>query len=107
MLEHGGPEASAFLDHLERARVVSRCACGCATIDLQVDGLQPARDAGMRVLADFWFEDGDETSGVFIYAYGGVLSGIEVTGYSGDHPKVLPMPESLHPLVAVEDPGRK
>ena len=106
MLEHGTPEASAFLEHLERARVVSRCACGCATIDLKVDGLQPARDAGMRVLADFWFEDGHQTSGVFIYAYDGVLSGIEVTGYSGDIPKVLPAPESLHPVDAAEDPGR-
>lgn len=98
MLEHGGSEASAFLDHLDRARVVSRCSCGCASIDLEVNGLQPAPDAGMRVLADFWFEDGDETSGVFIYAYGGVLSGLEVTGLSGDVPKVLPTPEMLQPM---------
>jgi hypothetical protein len=55
----------------------------------------------MRVLGDFSFEDGGETSLVFIYEYGGVLSGIEVTGLSGDMPRVLPAPESLYPMEQV------
>ena len=38
MLEHAGPEAQAFLPQLDRARVVSRCGCGCATLELEVEG---------------------------------------------------------------------
>ncbi|HEX2209789.1 MAG TPA: hypothetical protein VHG93_19060 [Longimicrobium sp.] len=98
MLEHGAPEAREFLPQLPRARVVSRCACGCATIDLEVGGLTARRDGGMRVLGDFWFGDGDGVGGVFIYHYGGVLSGIEVYALSGDTPRRLPTPESLRPM---------
>jgi hypothetical protein len=103
MLEHGEPEARAFLPQLDRARAVSRCACGCATIDLEVDGHRAPSDSGVRVLGDFWFGEGDDAGGIFIYHYGGVLSGIEVYALGGDTPAVLPVPEMLRPM----DTGRK
>jgi hypothetical protein len=39
MLEHGGPSSAAFLPQVERAAVVSRCPCGCASIDFEVAGM--------------------------------------------------------------------
>lgn len=97
MLEHGIPEAHAFLPQLERARVVSRCPCGCASIDLEIEG-RAAPGGGMRVLGDFVFGGEDNLAGAFIYEQGGVLSGIEVYGLAGDAPSTLPAPEALTPL---------
>lgn len=97
MLEHGEAQARSFLSQLDRTRVVSRCPCGCATIDLQVDGFPPPT-GGMRLLGDFYFEADGEVSGAFIYECDGALAGIEVYGLSGDAPRVLPAPELLHPM---------
>lgn len=97
MLEHGAPEAPAFLPHLERAHVVSRCPCGCASIDLAVEGMHVPR-GGMRVLGDYVFGGEHDLAGVFIYECEGVLSGIEVYGLAGDTPRTLPAPEALAPL---------
>ena len=99
MLEHGEPDARDFLPQLDRARVVSRCPCGCATIDLAVEGL-PAAPGITRLLGEFAFEHGNDVSAIFIYEGDGVLGGIEVYGLSGDTPKVLPAPESLQPMDA-------
>ena len=106
MLEHGEPEARAYLPQLDRVRVVSRCPCGCATIDLQVDGFPQPRGI-MRVLGDYYFEQGGEVSGAFIYESDGGLAGIEVYGLSGDTPLVLPTPEVLRPLAgqSTQNPG--
>ncbi|HEU4882081.1 MAG TPA: hypothetical protein VFT45_07550 [Longimicrobium sp.] len=106
MLEHGGPEAQAYLPQLDRAWVVSRCACGCATLDLQVEGFPPP-SGGMRLLGDYTFEANGEVSGIFIYHRGGTLAGIEVYGLSGDTPETLPAPESLIPMAAAEDSARE
>jgi hypothetical protein len=97
ILEHGQADGRAFLPQLDRARVVSRCGCGCATIDLEVDGIPRAGRIG-RVLGDFTFTDGDDVSGIFIYESDGVLGGMEVYGLSGDAPKVLPLPDVLEPM---------
>jgi hypothetical protein len=41
MLEHGTPEAKAFLLQVEKAEVTpERCPCGCASINLSVQGWQ-------------------------------------------------------------------
>jgi hypothetical protein len=98
MLEHGEPGAREFLPQLDRARVVSRCPCGCATLDLQVDGFVRPRGGVMRVLGDFVFDDGDQVSGAFIYEIQGGLAGLEVYGLSGDAPKVLPASGVLRPM---------
>lgn len=100
MLEHGDPDAQSFLPQLERARVVSRCPCGCATIDIEVDGHPPAGGIG-RILGEFVFDHDDDVSAIFIYEANGVLGGMEVYGLSGDAPKVLPTPEMLEPTEAV------
>jgi len=98
MLENGSPRAKEFLSQLDRAVVTPwRCACGCASINFQVEGL-PEAPPGVHILADFVFGEGDDVSGIFLFESGGILSGLEVYGGAGDAPKVLPNPEALKPF---------
>ena len=98
MLEHGNPEAQAFLSQLEKAKATSwRCLCGCASIDLSIDGL-PKPSGGLHILADFIFGTDADLSGVFVFEKSGVLAGLEVYGLAGEAPKILPLPEALRPF---------
>ncbi len=97
MLEHGNPEATEFLPQLDRAAVVSRCYCGCASIDLEVAGL-PKPSGGLQILGDYVFGEGTEVAGAFIFEKAGVLAGIEVYGMAGDAPSTLPHPGELRPF---------
>jgi hypothetical protein len=97
MLEHGKPEARAFLPQLEKAQVTPwRCSCGCASFNLSIEGF-PEPSGGIHPIADFRF-GADEDSGIFVFERGGVLAGVEVFGFAGDAPKLLPSPESLRPF---------
>jgi hypothetical protein len=98
MLEHGGPEAEAFLSQLEKAQVTPwRCACGCASFNLSIQGL-PEPSGKYHPVADFIFGPDDDLSGIFVFELSGVLAGVEVYGLTGDAPKSLPLPESLRPF---------
>jgi len=97
MLEHGEPEASRFLEQLERARVVSRCPCGCASVDFEVAGL-PAPSGGLRILGDYVYGNESDLTGIFIFERSGILAGIEVYGLGGDAPSTLPSPTALRPF---------
>ena len=106
MLEHGKTEARAFLPQLEKAQVTPwRCACGCASINLKVEGF-PAPTGGIHPLADFIFGADADLSGIFIYEQNGVLAGLEVYGLAGDAPKLLPSPESLRPFSNTISPNK-
>jgi hypothetical protein len=98
MLQHGKADARAFLPQLEKAQVTPfRCPCGCASINLSIDGL-PEPSGGMHTLADFIFGTEEDLSGFFVFEQGGVLSGLEVYGFTDDSPKTLPSPHSLRPF---------
>jgi hypothetical protein len=98
MLEHGTPEAAAFLPQLDTARVTRwRCPCGCASIIFQIRGM-PAAPPGVHPIADFVFGDEKTLSGVFVFEKNGILSGLEVYGLVGDAPSTLREPESLRPF---------
>jgi hypothetical protein len=98
MLENGIPEARAFLSQLEKAQVTpDRCPCGCASIDLSIDGF-PAASGGLHVLAGFVFGTDDDLGGIFVFEKRGVLAGLEVYGLAGDAAKTLPSSDSLRPL---------
>ena len=95
MLEHGSPEAAAFLPQLDEAEVTPwRCTCGCASINFQLRG-RPEAPPGVHPIGNFLFGEGDTLSGIFVYENGGVLSGLEVYGLPGDAPRSLPQPEEL------------
>ena len=96
MLEHGAPEAAAFLPQLELAEVTPwRCPCGCASINFRIRGM-PEAPPGVHPIADFYFGSGESLSGIFVYETDGILSGLEVYGLGGDAPKALPEPDALH-----------
>jgi hypothetical protein len=98
MLEHGNTEAQTFLSQLERAKATAwQCPCGCASINLSIDGL-PEASGGLHILADFIFGTDDDLSGVFVFEKSGVLAGLEVYGLAGEAPKTLPVPACLRPF---------
>jgi hypothetical protein len=98
MLEHGNPEAHGFLLQLENAQVTPyRCRCGCASINLSIDG-HDAPSGGMHILADYIFGTVEALSGIFVFEQNDVLAGLEVYGLTGDAPKTLPSPDSLRPF---------
>ena len=100
MLEHGTPEAAAFLPQLHLAKVTPwKCACGCASINFQIQG-HPEASPGVHILGDFLMGQGEQLSGIFIFSSGGLLSGIEVYGMVGDAPASLPTVEELRPFSA-------
>ena len=102
LLEHGLPGADAHLGALDRARVVGRCGCGCASVDFAVDDREPPRNATFEVLADYqWRDAAGHLGGVFAFARAGVLAGVEVWSIDGEAATDdLPGPEALEPLGA-------
>jgi hypothetical protein len=98
MLEHGTSEAQAFVSQLEKAKADAwRCPCGCASVNLLIDGLSEP-SGGLHILADFLFGADDDLSGAFVFEKSGVLAGLEVYGLAGEAPKTLPLPASLRPF---------
>src|SRR5687767_15177070 len=106
LLEHGKPDAAGFLPQLAKARVISKCPCGCASVDFAIGGATPPPEAGMHILADFAYKTDDGAHcGVFVFACGGLLAGLEVWSADGmDAVSSLPEierlqgPESSHPI---------
>jgi hypothetical protein len=97
MLQHGDPEAAAYLEQLDRARVISRCPCGCASIDFAIEGI-PRREGGMRILADFEFGDEKHPCGIFVFENNGTLAGLEVYGGTVAALAVLPDVTEIRPM---------
>ena len=98
MLRNAEPDATAFLPQLEKAQATPwRCPCGCASVNLSIDGAA-WRPGSSHIVADFVFGEDASLSGVFVFARGGLLSGIEVYGLAGDAPRLLPSPEALRPF---------
>jgi hypothetical protein len=98
MLEHGQfPHAVDYLPQVDRASVVSRCPCGCASIDLAIDGVAPALGAPLQILGDFmWSGPAGEEMGAFVFAKHDKLAGLEVCSADGLRtPNWLPQPQQL------------
>jgi hypothetical protein len=85
LLVRSGDEGAAFLDQMDRIRVISRCPCGCASVDFAVEGQRPSPDAKMHVIGEhIWQDAAGHTFGVFVFAKGGQLSGLEVWSVDGE-----------------------
>src|SRR5712692_7487166 len=84
LLEHGIAEGRALLPQLERARVVARCSCGCASVDFAIDGRVASPKSGMSVVSDYrWDSPEGYLLGVFAFAREGLLSGIDLWSIDG------------------------
>lgn len=103
LLLHGIERAKTFMPQLDRARVASRCACGCASIDFAIDGAVPQPENGISILSDYeWQVAGGELFGVFVFARGDLLAGLEVWSQDGLGEAVrLPDINNLRPLGCV------
>lgn len=101
LLKHGDPTAAAFIPQLSEARVVSRCYCGCGSIDFAINAVVPPVDVRIHILSDYQWQEADESRfGVFVFARGDQLAGLEVWSVDGQSAaSSLPEIEQLRPLV--------
>jgi len=95
LLENGNQEAQKHLGALNTVKVVSRCGCGCPSINFTDDW-----GGGITILADYQFNDPDGgLAGVFAFEYKDRLAGIDVWSIDGvANPREVPDPEVLRPL---------
>ena len=88
-------EKMEFLAQLQRATVIRRCPCGCASIDLAIDGREPS-EVGMIPFGDF-ITPGSQY-GIFVFSRGGILAGVEIYQLAADSlPAEFPRPVALTP----------
>src|SRR5262245_58035785 len=96
LLKHGTPEAAAYLEQLPKVTVVSRCACGCPTIDFAVDDKAAPTFGPSTQLADV---DGKSPEGVLVgiilHAREGLISELEVYSMAGETNFSLPRIEDI------------
>lgn len=97
LLEHGLPGSEIYVPQIDRIRVVSKCGCGCASVDFSLDGVPLDRTTGLQELSDYcWGTSGRDLCGVFVFARNEKLSGIEVWSVDGlVTPTELPKIEDL------------
>jgi hypothetical protein len=98
LLQHGNPEAKTYLSQLPHVTVVSRCPCGCPTIDLAVNGQTASVEMPATVLADVSATSPEGIPvGLLVFARAGLLDTFEIYAY-GDKTKITwPHLKDLHP----------
>jgi hypothetical protein len=104
ILEHGTAPAASFLPQLAEARVVSRCYCGCASVDFSIGGVVPPPGDGIGILADFEYRTAEgHLCGAFVFERAGLLAGLEVWSVDGlSTPSTLPAIEQVQQLGNVQ-----
>ena len=100
LLQHGSERSLPFLAQLPSTTVVSRCSCGCASIDFAVAGRTPSPEGGIEILADFRWDNADgHLFGAFVFARHDLLAGLEVWSIDGQAtPSILPTAAQLRPI---------
>ena len=94
-------ELSAQVDH---TTVAARCGCGCASIDLAVDGVEEDKKEPMDLIADYaWKTKGGNLCGAYLFTRRGHLAGLDLWSIDGaETPATLPAPEELSPFSHVQ-----
>ncbi len=102
LIEHGGvARATEYLPQLADTRVVSRCGCGCASVDFAVAGSSAPAGAPLGILADFQYQTAEgHPCGVFVFERSGMLAGLEV--YSEDGLSTASTLPEIQQLIAFE-----
>ncbi|MDQ3725034.1 MAG: hypothetical protein M3335_03930 [Actinomycetota bacterium] len=86
-----------LLEQVPGARVVGRCGCGCATVELAVDRA-PAEDAPPYPIpnqATVLDEDGNPIGGVLLFVKDGCLAELEVYSFEDEPIRVFPGTDRL------------
>jgi hypothetical protein len=96
LIDHGRPDASKYRFKIPLLRVVSRCGCGCPTIDSAM-GDTSHKTGGSHIIAD-----GQATTpegafvGVILHVREGEISELEVYSITGEESRFsLPKPETI------------
>jgi hypothetical protein len=97
LLGHRRSDVSQYRAQVPKLRVVSRCACGCPTIDFAIGTTR--RDGPSHIIAD---AEGSSPEGVrvgvIVHVREGEISELEVYSVTGEKNAFsLPKPESLVP----------
>jgi len=91
LLHSGVVDISTFLPQLLHLRVVSRCSCGCPTIDFAISGRTADLTSASTILGE-----GGGTSpegvcfGIILHGREGLISELEVYGLEREGPFTLP-----------------
>ncbi len=101
LLRHGNDRAQSFLPQVEKARVVGRCGCGCASINVSIDGISYyGTKLGMETLCEYqWRSPEGALFQVFAFACGDLLAGIDLWSVDGQGTaSALPPTSFLQPI---------
>ena len=96
LIQNGTGNSIELMAQLAEARVVSRCGCGCPTIDLVIGTrLTPTR-GGSAIVADAFGQSPEGYDvGVILHVREGLLSELEMYAHTNVGPFSTPSPESL------------
>ena len=85
----------AFETQIRDARVVSRCGCGCPSIEFSISGTAPSGGSGLRDVTDefYWTSKDGHIYAVVAYEKANQLAGLEIYSVDG-----LSTPTSLPQL---------
>jgi hypothetical protein len=97
------PRAEALREQAGTAQVVGQCACGCATIDLEVDRTTAAPSLWLSSLAIEATNGLNPPYELLLFLESGWLSSIEIVYYDGIPPPVFPPPATFErPWISAE-----
>jgi hypothetical protein len=90
LLEHGDPRHLQLASQIEELRVISKCTCGCPTVDFL------ALRKGQHLISDELATVDGQDVGVMLFECDGRISTLEVYSCAGsDKPFDLPAIESM------------
>lgn len=100
LLDHDTDGTASYGSQIDRVSVDSVCPCGCPAINFAIDGVPPDTKVRMKRLSDYKFDDDDgRLFGVFLFARGDLLAGLEFWSIDGfAMPHSLPDVDQLRPL---------
>jgi hypothetical protein len=96
LLHHGTPAAATYLGQLPSVSVVSRCGCGCPTIDFAVSGRAASLGSPTTVLADVGGTSPEGVRvGIIVHGREGLISELEVYSVAGQGTFSMPRIEDI------------
>src|SRR6266487_4462699 len=81
---------SELIEQIEKAKVISKCSCGCPTVDLEVAGVDK-QPINLHLSASGYSPEGILV-GIILHVRNGLLSELEV--YSEDGTKIFGLPDT-------------
>jgi hypothetical protein len=96
LLRHGTPAAATYVGQLPDVTVVSRCGCGCPTIDLAVCGRAASLGSPTTILADAGGMSPEGVRvGIIVHGREGLISELEVYSPAGEGTFSMPRIEGI------------